>query len=113
MDFFFLIFFSFLTFIHSYHVYIDENGDAAGNYTVLARGLARNRRNKTVPGLVPVGTFRQTCSDKLPVSSRQGNYICIYKYYEVNFTFSCTFFFSITNFSLFLKKQDTLSGELW
>ncbi|KAL9911404.1 speract receptor isoform 1-T8 [Glossina fuscipes fuscipes] len=49
-----------------YHVYIDENGDAAGNYTVLARGLARNRRNKTVPGLVPVGTFRQTCSDKLP-----------------------------------------------
>nr|ACQ90240.1 guanylyl cyclase receptor beta [Bactrocera dorsalis] len=49
-----------------YHVYIDENGDAAGNYTVLARGYARNSRNMTVPGLVPVGTFSQTQSDKLP-----------------------------------------------
>ncbi|XP_058980104.1 speract receptor [Musca domestica] len=49
-----------------YHVYIDENGDAAGNYTVLARGLARNHKNKTVPGLIPVGTFSQTQSDKLP-----------------------------------------------
>ncbi|KAI8122202.1 Receptor-type guanylate cyclase Gyc76C [Lucilia cuprina] len=49
-----------------YHGFIDENGDAAGNYTVLARGLARNQRNKTVPGLIPVGTFSQTQSDKLP-----------------------------------------------
>ncbi|EDW31140.1 GL20747 [Drosophila persimilis] len=40
-----------------YHVYIDENGDAAGNYTVLARGTARNGRNQTVLGLRPVGTF--------------------------------------------------------
>lgn len=52
----------------SYHVYIDENGDAAGNYTVLARGYTRNHKNKTVPGLIPVGTFSQTQSDKLPVS---------------------------------------------
>uniref|UniRef100_A0A1I8PSJ2 Receptor ligand binding region domain-containing protein n=1 Tax=Stomoxys calcitrans TaxID=35570 RepID=A0A1I8PSJ2_STOCA len=49
-----------------YHVYIDENGDAAGNYTVLARGLTCNLKNKTVPGLMPVGTFSQTQSDKLP-----------------------------------------------
>ncbi|KAI8041664.1 speract receptor isoform X1 [Drosophila gunungcola] len=40
-----------------YHVYIDENGDAAGNYTVLARGTVRNGRNQTVLGLRPVGTF--------------------------------------------------------
>ncbi|KAH8318573.1 hypothetical protein KR067_011793 [Drosophila pandora] len=40
-----------------YHVYIDENGDAAGNYTVLARGKVRNGRNQTVLGLRPVGTF--------------------------------------------------------
>ncbi|KAH8378938.1 hypothetical protein KR009_002164 [Drosophila setifemur] len=40
-----------------YHVYIDENGDAAGNYTVLARGKVRNGRNQTVMGLRPVGTF--------------------------------------------------------
>ncbi|KAH8419517.1 hypothetical protein KR222_004069 [Zaprionus bogoriensis] len=40
-----------------YHVYIDENGDAAGNYTVLARGTLRNNRNQTVFGLLPAGTF--------------------------------------------------------
>ncbi|XP_030571352.1 speract receptor isoform X2 [Drosophila novamexicana] len=40
-----------------YHVYIDENGDAAGNYTVLARGTIRNSRNQTVLGLLPAGTF--------------------------------------------------------
>ncbi|XP_037807798.1 speract receptor isoform X2 [Lucilia sericata] len=56
-----------------YYVYIDENGDAAGNYTVLARGLARNQRNKTVPGLIPVGTFIQTQSDKLPDLNLYGN----------------------------------------
>lgn len=52
-------------------MYIDENGDAAGNYTVLARGLTRNHRNRTVGGLVPVGTFRQSMKyiDRLPVSS--------------------------------------------
>ncbi|KAL7734949.1 hypothetical protein ACLKA6_011215 [Drosophila palustris] len=40
-----------------YHVYIDENGDAAGNYTVLVRGRVRNNRNQTVLGLMPAGTF--------------------------------------------------------
>lgn len=40
-----------------YHVYIDENGDAAGNYTVLVRGTVRNIRNQTVLGLMPAGTF--------------------------------------------------------
>ncbi|TMW50809.1 hypothetical protein DOY81_004138, partial [Sarcophaga bullata] len=49
-----------------YHVYIDENGDAAGNYTVLTRGLTCNYKNKMVRGLVAVGTFIQTQSDKLP-----------------------------------------------
>ncbi|XP_037933225.1 guanylate cyclase 32E [Teleopsis dalmanni] len=49
-----------------YHVYVDENGDAAGNYTVLAHGLARNHKNMTTPGLVPVGTFSQSQTDKLP-----------------------------------------------
>lgn len=56
--------------IFRYHVYIDENGDAAGNYTVLKRGLTHNYKNKTVLGLVPVGTFSQyrTYGDKLPVN---------------------------------------------
>lgn len=58
----------------SYHVYIDENGDAAGNYTVLARGKVRNGRNQTVLGLRPVGTFSHrnsslsSTSETLPVS---------------------------------------------
>jgi len=58
----------------SYHVYIDENGDAAGNYTVLARGTVRNGRNQTVLGLRPVGTFIHrnssfsSISKALPVS---------------------------------------------
>lgn len=58
----------------SYHVYIDENADAAGNYTVLARGTLRNNRNQTVFGLLPAGTFSHKGSssygnsDALPVS---------------------------------------------
>lgn len=59
----------------SYHVYIDENGDAAGNYTVLSRGTVRNNRNQTVFGLLPAGTFSHKSSssysnsDALPVSN--------------------------------------------
>ncbi|XP_043071229.1 guanylate cyclase 32E isoform X2 [Drosophila grimshawi] len=54
-----------------YHVYIDENGDAAGNYTVLARGKHRNSHNQTVLGLLPAGTFSRrsnniNSSDALP-----------------------------------------------
>ncbi|KRG06744.1 uncharacterized protein Dmoj_GI13925, isoform B [Drosophila mojavensis] len=47
-----------------YHVYIDENGDAAGNYTVLARGTFRNSRNQTALGLLPVGTFSHKTSNR-------------------------------------------------
>jgi len=58
-------------------VYIDENGDAAGNYTVLARGTVRNIRNQTVLGLMPAGTFSHKSfnssntsnNDALPVSN--------------------------------------------
>lgn len=56
-------------------MYIDENGDAAGNYTVLARGTVRNNRNQTVFGLLPAGSFSQvqssnySNSDALPVSN--------------------------------------------
>lgn len=59
--------------MHSYHVYIDENGDAAGNYTVIARGTHRNNHNETVLGLLPVGTFshktNNRSSEALPVSN--------------------------------------------
>lgn len=48
-------------------VYMDENGDAEGNYTLLAR-----KPHRTVPrhfGLYPVGLFmRQQNLSKLPVS---------------------------------------------
>lgn len=50
-----------------YLVYIDENGDAAGNYTILAR-------HKTIIdgveqyGLLPVGTFSAPNLQQMPVS---------------------------------------------
>ncbi|XP_030080171.1 speract receptor isoform X2 [Drosophila hydei] len=47
-----------------YHVYIDENGDAAGNYTVIARGTHRNNHNETVLGLLPVGTFSHKTNNR-------------------------------------------------
>ncbi|CAD7080488.1 unnamed protein product [Hermetia illucens] len=49
-----------------YMVYIDENGDAAGNYTVLAKGKFRNASNVTKWGLVPVGTFSAPDSHSIP-----------------------------------------------
>lgn len=56
---------------NSYHVYIDENGDAAGNYTILA--LKKDRRRDTklsndTYGLYPIGTFGLPDSHQIPVS---------------------------------------------
>lgn len=57
-------------FSYSYLVHIDENGDAAGNYTIL--GLLEkydDRINKTVKGMFPIGTFITGSSDdEVPVS---------------------------------------------
>lgn len=58
-----------------YHVYIDENGDAAGNYTILAlkNRIAHQDGNLSMAyGLYPIGTFRPTFSqpdsNQIPVS---------------------------------------------
>lgn len=55
----------------SYHVYIDENGDAAGNYTILNRQpLPRNMSDingKEDYGLYPIGTFSAPKDKRLPV----------------------------------------------
>lgn len=55
-------------FFYRYMVYIDENGDAEGNYTLLAR-----KPHHAIPesyGLYPVGVFtRQQNTSKLPVST--------------------------------------------
>ncbi|XP_051862109.1 speract receptor isoform X1 [Drosophila albomicans] len=56
-----------------YHVYIDENGDAAGNYTVLVRGTVRNNRNQTVVGLMPAGTFSHRGSSSISNSSNSSS----------------------------------------
>lgn len=50
----------------SYLVYIDENGDAAGNYTILSiKGVKDNA--SIVYGLYPVGTFSAPNRNQIPV----------------------------------------------
>lgn len=65
------VFFSSSVLQNSYHVYIDENGDAAGNYTILA--LKRDHRQDSnlsmAYGLYPIGTFGLPDSNQIPVSS--------------------------------------------
>lgn len=46
-------------------MYIDENGDAAGNYTILA--LKKDHQRDTY-GLYPIGTFGLPDSNQIPVS---------------------------------------------
>lgn len=53
----------------SYHVYIDENGDAAGNYTILAlkKDHRKNSNLSIEYGLYPIGTFGLPDSNQIPV----------------------------------------------
>lgn len=54
----------------SYLVYIDENGDAAGNYTILSiKGVSDN--SSTVFGLYPIGTFSAPDGNQIPVGVRK------------------------------------------
>lgn len=53
-----LLIIHFLHFVKSFLVHIDENGDAAGNYTILGVKLVNNSRGNTSTfGLFPLGTF--------------------------------------------------------
>lgn len=60
----------FLRIPNSYHVYIDENGDAAGNYTILAlkKDHRRDSNLSMAYGLYPIGTFVLPDSNQIPVS---------------------------------------------
>lgn len=49
-----------------YLVYIDENGDAAGNYTLLSIKSSQNNSNEH--GLYPIGTFNAPQLIEIPVS---------------------------------------------
>lgn len=49
-------------------VHIDENGDAAGNYTILQRRALENT-TKNGFGLVPIGTFINPENVKLSVGT--------------------------------------------
>lgn len=49
-------------------VYIDENGDAAGNYTILQRRRIQNT-TKNEYGLIPIGTFINPEDEMLSVST--------------------------------------------
>lgn len=60
-------------------VYIDENGDAAGNYTILSRKIITNS-SKNEYGLFPIGTFTTPEGHLLPVSASQIVSITHFKY---------------------------------
>lgn len=61
-------------------MHIDENGDAAGNYTILGAKLMDNSRtNTSTYGLFPLGTFitrsqmGENGSQSIPVSESNSN----------------------------------------
>jgi hypothetical protein len=62
-------------------VHIDENGDAAGNYTILGlKSMLNNFNNGSRYGLFPIGTFITRTNDFAGISfpvSRQ-TYILLY-----------------------------------
>lgn len=57
----------FIFFYDRYLVYIDENGDAAGNYTILAREKLKENGREDEYGLYPVGTFSAPDQEQIPV----------------------------------------------
>lgn len=60
-------------------MYIDENGDAAGNYTILSIKSSQNNSNEY--GLYPIGTFNAPQLIKIPVSFNE-NLLCVHgKFY--------------------------------
>lgn len=69
-----------------YQVYIDENGDAAGNYTILARRWVQTNGSSTV-GLYPIGTFSPPQGNRIPVSHNMHSYaikICLHTHFTHN-----------------------------
>lgn len=59
-------------------VYMDENGDAEGNYTLIARKLLPQLDDEY--GLFPVGVFTiRSNNSKLPVSNYTKSNIYTYK----------------------------------
>lgn len=59
---------------YRYLVYIDENGDAAGNYTILSINSSQNNTNEY--GLYPIGTFNAPQLIEIPVSFE--DFFCYY-----------------------------------
>lgn len=57
-------------------MYIDENGDAAGNYTILALKGAKNDNLSTTYGLYPIGTFSPPDGNEIPVSEIMQTIYC-------------------------------------
>lgn len=62
---------------------MDENGDAEGNYTLIARKALRH--NKEQFGLFPVGIFARTAS-RLPVSQLLESCSTALKCFHIVFT---------------------------
>uniref|UniRef100_A0A182MJ61 Receptor ligand binding region domain-containing protein n=1 Tax=Anopheles culicifacies TaxID=139723 RepID=A0A182MJ61_9DIPT len=55
-----------------YLVHIDENGDATGNYTILARKPVPSTTVTNQYGLFPIGRFSSPTVDRIPVSGCSG-----------------------------------------
>lgn len=56
---------------------MDENGDAAGNYTILSLKGVQNGNLTTEYGLHPIGTFSPPDGNQIPVSKLLSN-ICFF-----------------------------------
>lgn len=55
---------------------MDENGDAAGNYTILALKGVQNGNLSKEYGLYPIGTFSQPGGIQIPVCINY-IYVCL------------------------------------
>lgn len=78
-----------------YLVYIDENGDAAGNYTILSRKFIKIRDQKRY-GLIPVGTFSAPNIEQMPVSG-----ILKFNFLIINLTSFCSLFLLLCSYLIF------------
>lgn len=73
---------------------MDENGDAAGNYTILARKtIALDEGGKHNYGLFPIGTFSAPDGDHIPVYFLIFIFNC---FHLINHSFNSSFLFLLT-----------------
>ncbi|KAJ8981644.1 hypothetical protein NQ317_000872 [Molorchus minor] len=95
-----------MSFISSYIVYMDENGDAEGNYTLIARKTVPNKEDEEEGyGLFPVGVFSWRRTDSRLPTPEDCFTDCTIFYRPVDsFTTPVDFFKDPVDFFTDLKK---------